>query len=337
MVLGAGVLSARRSVAQAPVAAPELARRLGALVDSLAQARQFSGVVLLAQGDRVVFQRAYGLADRATGRANTVDTKFNLGSINKLFTMVAVRQLELAGKLALDSTIAAYWPDYPNPDVARQVTIRELLSHRAGLGGDIFGDPVTRRGFRRLRDYLPQFAGAPLQFTPGSDTRYCNVCYVVLGLLVERVSGEDYYDYVRTHIYALAGMTATAHFSTDSLPPNTAIGYTNGRNDTLDAATAWPNTDSLPRRGSSAGGGYSTAGDLLRYVVAAHAGRIPGGPENARFGFAGGTDGVNSMVEAGMPGDYTIVVLTNLDPPAAFQVVSPVHVWLGLPPIQAPK
>ena len=331
---------ARAALAQGPaVSLPpaELARRLSGSTDSLSAAGRFSGVVLFARGDTILLEKAYGPADRAAGRANTVDTRFNLGSINKMFTGVAIQQLVLAGRISPDSTIAAYWPDYPNRAVARQVTIRQLLTHQAGLGGDIFGDPASRRQLRRLRDFLPYFVDAPLEFTPGSQTRYCNACFVVLGLLVERITGEDYYDYVREHVYAPAGMTATGHFPTDSLPPNTAIGYTNGRSDVVDLSTAWPNTDSLPRRGSSAGGGYSTAGDLFRYVLAAQARKIPGGPSGPRLGYAGGTDGVSAIVEAGMPGNYTLIVLANVDPPTAFTVVNPLHEWLGLAPVNAPK
>ena len=315
----------------APLPEAELIRRLGAFLDSLAAKDEFSGVAVLARNGAPVFQRAYGMADRAAGRANTVKTAFNLGSINKIFTQIAVRQLAAQGKLDLDSTLATYWPDYPNAEVARRVTIRQLLRHTSGIGGNIFDPPASgdRRDIRRLSDFLPLFVHEPLQFEPGSRNAYSNAGYVVLGLLVERISGTSYYDYVAEHIYRLAGMTRTAHYAVDSLPPNTAIGYTRGEIDVPSTAPRRRNTAELPGRGSSAGGGYSTASDLVRFLAALRAGAIPAGPP-AGVGIAGGTGGVNSVVEGALPGGYDLIVLTNLDPPAAERVARTVRGWLGV-------
>ena len=202
----AGLVAALPAQAQTPQSAPparsELVRRLTHVLDSLSARDQFSGVVVLASQGTTVFERAYGMADREAGHRNTVETAFNLGSINKMFTGIAIRQLAAAGKLDLDSALARYWPDYPNRDAARRVTIRQLLEHRSGIGGNIFGVPASgkRRDIRRLRDYLPLFVSEPLQFEPGTGNRYSNAGYVVLGLLVERLSGEDYYEYVLCHI-----------------------------------------------------------------------------------------------------------------------------------------
>jgi CubicO group peptidase (beta-lactamase class C family) len=312
-----------------PIPEAELVRRMGAALDSLSAAGQFSGVVVLARQGEPVFQHAYGLADREGRRPNDVETAFNLGSINKVFTATAIRQLAEAGKLDLDSTLARYWPDYPNADVARRVTIRQLLQHRSGIGGNIFAAPAggRRRDVRHNRDYLPLFVREPLQFEPGSRQQYSNAGYVVLGMLVERLSGEDYYEYVRRHVYAPAGMTRTAAWAVDSLPPNTAVGYTT-RSEESDAVPVHPNTETLPGRGSGAGGGYSTAGDLLRFLRALREGKIPGGPP-AGIGAAGGAPGINALVEGDLPGGYDLVVLANLDPPAAERVGRMVREWLG--------
>jgi len=196
-------------------------------LDSLVTAGEFSGVVLVAKDGVPIFERAYGLADREARIPNTIETAFNLGSINKFFTQIAIRQLANAGKLDVDSSLARAWPDYPNQDVARRVTIRQLLQHRSGVGGNIFGAPPgkTRGDIRRLADYLPLFVNEPLLFEPGTNQRYSNAGYIVLGLLIERLSGEDYYDYVRRHIYEPAGMSRTASWTVDSLPPNPAFGY----------------------------------------------------------------------------------------------------------------
>src|ERR1700692_4817581 len=105
-----------------PISQAELVRRLSSSVDSLAKAGEFSGVVILAKNGVPVFQRAYGMADRERQVANKFETVFNLGSINKVFTQIAILQLRAAGKLDLDSTLATYWPDYPNKAVASRIT-----------------------------------------------------------------------------------------------------------------------------------------------------------------------------------------------------------------------
>jgi len=309
---------------------PDLNARLTKSLDSLAAADEFSGVFLLAKNGAPLFERAYGFADREARTPNTIETAFNLGSINKVFTQIAIRQLADAGKISVDSTLARAWPDYPNHEVAQQVTIRQLLQHRSGVGGNIFAAPPgkTRGDIRRLADYLPLFVNEPLQFAPGTNQRYSNAGYVVLGLLIERLSGENYYDYVRRHIFEPAGMTRTGSWPVDSLPANTAIGYTRGDQDAPPSAPRGPNTSFLPGRGSSAGGGYSTAHDLLRLVNALRAGKIPSGPPSG-VGIAGGAPGLNAAVEGDLPGGYDVIVLTNLDPPAAERVSRIVRGWLG--------
>ena len=281
-------------------------------VDSLARNGDFSGVVLVARGGVPQFVRAYGMADGEAGRANDLETAFNLGSINKFFTAISMRQLAAAGKLDLDSSLARAWPDYPNQDVAKRVTIRQILEHRSGIQGNIFGAPPgkTRHDVLTLNDYFQLFKDQPLAFEPGTQQQYSNAGYIVLGLLVERLSGESYYDYVRTHIFAPAGMTRTGSWKFDSLPANTAIGYTKeGRN-----------TELLPGRGSSAGGGYSTAHDLLRLLNALREHKIDNAPEAGMVGIAGGAPGINSAVEGDLGGWYDVVVLGNLSPPAAERV-----------------
>ena len=331
LALGGLLLAAPADAQDAPatqLAQDTLIGRVTHTLDSLARADEFSGVVLLARHGTSVFEHAYGMADREAGRPNDLETAFNLGSINKIFTMIAIRQLAAAGTLSLDSTLGHYWPDYPNAPIAHGVTIRQLLQHRSGIGGDIFGVPAggSRRDLRRLRDFLPLFVNEPPLFAPGTGNRYSNAGYVVLGLLVERMSGDDYYDYVRRHIYEPAGMTRTGHWAVDSLPFNAALGYTRGEDTTTGPRRR--NSELLPGRGSSAGGGYSMAHDLLRFLNALRAGRIAAGPP-AGLGIAGGTAGVNAVVEASLPGEYDVIVLTNLDPPAAERVAGMVRRWLG--------
>ena len=166
----------------------ELVRLLRALADSLQRAGQFSGVISLTKKGAPVFEQAYGNANRELRIPNTRETAFNLGSINKLFTATAIRQLAATGRLALDSTLARAWPEYPNKDVARQVTLRQIREHRSGIMGDIFNVPgVADPGeLVHNRQFLVGFVNEPLRFPPGSREAYSNAGYVVLGGVVER-------------------------------------------------------------------------------------------------------------------------------------------------------
>jgi CubicO group peptidase (beta-lactamase class C family) len=163
----------------------------------------------------------------------------------------------------------------------------------------------------------------PLQFEPGAREQYSNAGYIVLGLLVEKLSGLDYYEYVRRNVYQPAGMTRTAHFPLDSLPPNTAVGYL-----PVPGGEPQRNTSTLPGRGSSAGGGYSTAHDLMRFVQALRERRIPGGPPPG-IGIAGGAPGLNAVVDGALPGGFDLIVLANQSPPAAERVAQRIRRVLG--------
>ena len=328
---GVCILTCQLSGQTPPHAEQELIRRLSLAADSLAKEGKFSGVILLARAGKPLFEAVCGYADSEARVANTVETAFNLGSINKMFTATAIRQLSSEGRLDMDSTLGHYWPDYPNADVARRVTIRQLLNHQSGVGGNIFAAPAggTRRDIRHNRDIVSIIAGETLQFEPGTNRRYSNAGYVILGEIVERVSGEDYYEYVRRHIYEPAGMTRTAHWALDSLPPGTAIGYTSLPEAGGSASRPARNTSLLPGRGSAAGGGYSTAGDLLRFMSAIRQEKIPGAPSPG-LGVAGGAPGLNAVLEGDLPGGVDLIVLANLDPPAAETLAGLVRRWLGV-------
>jgi CubicO group peptidase (beta-lactamase class C family) len=234
-------------------------------VDRLGSAGEFSGAVLVARGNAILYEAAYGLADRTLGVPNTLDTRFNLASLDKMFTGVAVMQLVERGLLSLEMKVGDILPDYSQREVASQVTIHQLLTHTSGLG-DYFTSPFLPAGLSQLDgldDYLALFADEPLLFPPGSATSYSNSGCIVLGLIVERVSGMSYYDFVRENIFLPAGMAVTGSFAQneDFLPR--AIGYY-----TDDAGALCDNGALLPMRGGSGGGGYSTAGDLFRFARA---------------------------------------------------------------------
>jgi len=334
------------------------ADQAGKLLRPLADAGDFSGVVLLAKDGKTFFQEAYGLANRDFGAANRTDTKFNLGSINKVFTQVAIAQLAAAGRLSLSDTIRKLLPDYPSA-VADRITVQQLITMSSGLG-DFFGpryDATPKTKLRTLSDFLPLFVDEPLLFEPSTSHRYSNAGYIVLGLIIEKVSGEPYHDYVRKHVFEPAGMRDSDAYPQDAIVANRAVGYT--REDDDGRALDGPprvNIYALPARSSSAGGGYSTAGDLLAFDVAMRHDRLlapawtdwffgdktgasptAGGPRGKRsggWGFAGGTSGVNAVIETDLDTGYTIVVLSNLDPPSAERVTKKLRGLLPSPSVR---
>ena len=313
-------------------------------LQELSSKDEFSGVVLVAQAGNPVFQKAYGLQSQEYVVPNHLDTKFNLGSIDKIFTKIAIGQLLEQGKIAsIDDKLERYLPDYPNHEAASTVTLRQILTMKSGIG-DFFGPEFVnspKDKFRSITDYLPLFAGQPLAFPPGSKRQYSNGGYIVLGAVIEKLTGQSYYDYVRDHIFKPLGMDNTDFYEGDGVTSNLASGYTREPGSDVPRRN---NIYTRPAKGSSAGGGYSTAGDLLKFANAVDAGKIKNPafdedvarPANAPFasirgiGIAGGAPGINAALEAGMPGGYTIVVLSNYDPPSAEVVSSKIREWMGL-------
>jgi CubicO group peptidase (beta-lactamase class C family) len=299
-------------------------------LEAQTKADEFSGVVLVAKEERIYFHEAYGLADREKQVPNRKDTKFNLGSINKNFTRVAIHQLVRQGKIGLDDKIGKYIPDYPNAQAAEKVSVRQMLNMTSGIG-DFFGerfDATPKEKIRTLRDYLPLFADLPLEFEPGASNKYSNGGYIVLGLIIETASGIDYYTYVRENITKPCGMTETDSYARDADVANMARGYT--REGEGSAGPRVLNFATLPGRGSSAGGGYSTAGDMLKYVMAIRDKKIYL-PDSANgLGIAGGAPGINSILEWDPRSGYIVIVLTNFDPPTAGQTARRIVGWLPL-------
>jgi D-alanyl-D-alanine carboxypeptidase len=287
----------------------ELAAALDGYLSTLAAADTFSGVALVAKGDTPVFHQGYGFADRANRIPNTPRTRFNVGSINKTFTRVAIDQLVEQKKLAYSDTLEKFFPDYPQA-VSRSATIQQLLSHTAGLS-DFFGPEFTKAPkdqFRSNADYFRFVTARPPIFAPGASNQYCNGCYITLGAIVERVSGVPYEEYVAERIFRHADMTSTGYPQVDAIEANVAIGYTRRTSD----GQLRSNVYMHGAAGSAAGGGYSTAMDLFAYVKAMRQGRLPGGDKG--LGIAGGAPGTTAIVESN--GDWSVIVLTNLDPRA---------------------
>ncbi len=310
----------------------EILAALGKYVDALTARDLFSGTVLLARDGKPLFVKSYGLANKDFAVPNNNDTKYNLGSINKVFTKAALMQLRDEGKIDFSKTLRTYLPNYPS-DIADKVTINQLLEHTSGMG-DFFGpdyQATPKNRLRTLSDYATLFAKKPLEFEPGSNRRYSNAGYIVLGLVIEKVSGMSYYDYVQTKIFAPLEMKDTASFPADAIVPNRATGYTTRGEDS--DVPRHPNTYTLPGRGSSAGGGYSTAADMLRFVTSTRKVLSPaafaeliGDPPG--LGFGGGAPGLNAAVE--LEGKWAVIVLSNYDPPTAEEVAKNVRTLLGI-------
>lgn len=235
-------------------------------LDSLEATDHLSGVVLIAKGQKVLFGKAYGYGNLADSIANQMDTRFNLASMNKMFTGLAIMQLVQAGKLALHEKVGTYLPDYPNRRVRDSVTIDQLLTHTSGMGNFWEAhDSLAKEKFKTVADYLPLFVDQQLLFAPGSQFAYSNSGFMVLGLIIEKVSGEDYFTYVSKHIYKQADMNDTDSYALDEVIPRLATGYTMS----VEKPGQWKNnTWSNVVKGTPAGGGYSTAADLLNFATA---------------------------------------------------------------------
>lgn len=302
----------------------------------------FAGAVLIGRGGKPIFTDAVGLADREHKIPNTVKTRFRLGSMNKMITATATLQLVQAGKIALDAPLGKYLPDYPNKEIAK-VTIHQLLTHTGGTG-DFFGPEFDahRLELRTHADYVKLFGNRGPEFAPGSRWKYSNYGFLLLGAIIERVSGQSYYDYVQQHVYTPAGMVSTGSEPEERAVADRSVGYTK-----MDGNSAWkPNTDTLPYRGMAAGGGYSTVEDLLRFANAIQQHKLldakhttllttgkvdtPGGRYAYGFGeriingtrcvgHGGGAPGMNGALDICDNG-YVVVVLANLDPPAAGRI-----------------
>jgi D-alanyl-D-alanine carboxypeptidase len=322
----------------------ELTTALRKRLDEFVAADRFSGAVLVARNGKTAFAQAYGLADREKKIPNTLKTRFRIGSMNKMFTAVATLQLAQSGKLDLKAPFGKYLTDYPNKDVASKVTVEQLLSHTGGTG-DIFGPDFdkNRLELKTLQDYVKLYGNRALEHEPGARWQYSNYGFLLLGVLIEKVSGQSYYDYVRDHIFKTAGMTGTASEPEDQTVADRSVGYTR-----FTGATLQPNTDTLPYRGTSAGGGYSTVEDLVKFATALQTHKLlnaqytemlttgkvetPGGGKYAYgfqdsmigstrcFGHGGGAPGMNGELKICPGPGYVIAVLANMDPPSASRV-----------------
>lgn len=322
---------------QASVSRNDFAERVAGLIDKGCAAGVFSGAVLVAAGKDVLVQRACGEATRRYHVANRASTRFNIGSMDKMFTVVAAMRLAEAGKLSLDAPLDRYldqtWLD---PETARRITVWHLMAHTSGLQPDVADliQDQPRPRFRQLDDYKRLVKGARPSFEPGTRFEYSNTGSLLLGAVIAQASGQDYYAHVSEHIFRPTGMAATGSYDADDPVEDLAIGYMR--------APASPygwreNTMRGFQRGIPAGGGYSTVGDLHRFALALRDGKlispaslqrlwedgdrdnygagfeIGHGAVGASVGHSGLYGGVSTRMRLYLERGYIAVVLANMD------------------------
>ena len=340
---------------RARVTEGQIASELRRFIPKLVKADVFSGVVSVYYLGRPVFRGAYSLAHKDPDIPNAIDTRFELASVSKMFTGVAVAQLVQRGRLSYQDTIAKLLPDYPNRFVAARLTVHNLLTHTSGLPEYLFTE-AYRAGMSRVHspvDYWPFFANDTLEFAPGSQWSYSSSNYVLLGAIIERVSGMSFADYVQAHIFTPLGMTHTSYELNDD---SAATAFTRfGADRKPDLYRYHAVERSADNRGSPAGGGLSTAQDLqhfgdallfgklvsdetLRKMIAprvkAEDGSWSYGFESHEwngvrfFGHNGFAGGAFNQVDIYPDLGYTVVVLSNVDMSGAGAIATKMRLLL---------
>jgi CubicO group peptidase (beta-lactamase class C family) len=329
MLRAAAILTLPAWTPSAAGLAPAQAAAIERLLESYRAKGLTDGAVLVARGGVPVFRKAFGLADRERGTANTPETVFRIGSINKQFTALAILQLAAKGALSLDDPISRFIEAAP-PAWAK-VTVRHLLTHTSGIPNHTSSPEWGAQNWlnRSAEDLVAWMRDRPLESEPGQRFQYDNTGYVILGLIVRKASGRSLGAYLHTHVFAPLGMTHTG-FVSERAVPGRATGY-------VHEGEAWHATEWMSAiRESGAGGMYSTLGDLLKWDQALNAPRRLGlkdltpmfadyghgfglgyvvGKEDGhrRWWHNGHVDGFSAML-ARYPDDrLTIIVLSNDD------------------------
>lgn len=330
----------------------ELVEKVKALLGDQAYTDQFSGAILIAYHHQPILTAACGYAIHPNVLPNQPDTKFNIASVTKMLTAVALMRLVEAGQLGLHVPIATYNPDLPH---AGEITIHQLLTHTAGFDrywNDAYR--AARSDLRTIDDYLKLFAGTPLLFQPGTRHHYGNCGYVVLGAIIEQVTGESYFDHMRKTIYQPLGMQNTDHYELDLPVANCAIGYTRENWFGPSDGQLRSNHFIYAVKGSPSEHCFSTVNDLFLFCEALETGRLldsqhlklcftphvageqPGvsygygfhiiddGKHGRIIGHGGRGLGVDAFALMYRDLGYTMIVLSNYDRPSARRIVNSV-------------
>jgi len=324
-------------IAETPLSEKEAVAEIRALVAKVKETGWYSGTVLVAKGTNVLLTEVAGEASKAFHVPNNIDTKFNLGSMNKMFTSVAVARLVEAGKLSFDDPIGKWIDETWLPkDVTGKITVRHLITHTSGLGSyfnEVY-QKSSRALFRKLDDYKPLIKDDRPAFEPGARFLYSNTGMFLLGVVIEKVTGEDYFEHIRKAVYAPAGMTGSDCYEMDYPVENLAIGYSPD----ITSPYKWQNN--LYKhviKGGPAGGGFSTVKDLHKFALALLSGKLVSAKtrelmwtdfKNANYGYgfavvqspggkavghSGGFDGINSQLDIYVDSGYIVAAMSNYD------------------------
>jgi CubicO group peptidase (beta-lactamase class C family) len=329
---------------ESPLTDEKISSFVDSYVKGLVAKDRFSGTVLVAKDGKPIYKGVFGEACKRYNVPNKLDTRFNLGSMNKMFTGVAIMQLVEQGKVKLDDPVGVYLPDLPRKEIAEKVTIDHLLSHRSGMQD--YWEEMFDTTFWMIKtvDGLASLIFKDtLLFEPGTDFHYSNSGPIVLGMVIEKVTGQDYYDYVLEHICKPAGMINTDCYEVDRPEPNVAIGYTKVNYDgSIDPGGKWRNNFFLHAvKGGPAGGGYSTVEDLLAFDIALRRNKLiskesfenmitPRSDRSSGSGYGylfgnrevggqhivghgGGAPGINAVLDMYLESGYTVAVMANYD------------------------
>ncbi len=299
---------------------------------------EFSGTILVARNDQIIASKASGWSNMEYQIANQMDTKFNVASISKMFTAVAVLQLVEQGHLKLTQPIGKYLSNYPNTLVRDSVTVHQLLTHTSGNRNFYVENFLesNKLQYREVSDFLQLFANDPLLFSPGKKYHYSAAGFVLLGLIVEKISGQTYYDYLKEHVFGRAGMKNTTELEIDSIVSNKASGYTTFFGESKELKR----NDFYLSKASPAGLHYSTAEDLFKFskalrnhmllrketVALMFEPKVQGYNTQIGYGIdvdqrynqtilghSGGWYGVRAELMDFMDDNYTVIVLSNID------------------------
>jgi len=325
------------NVKQSSVSEKKFIQDVKEVIHKLCKNDIFSGTVLVAKGDNVLLTEACGEASKRFHVPNNIDTKFNLGSMNKMFTSTAITQLVEKGKLSFQDPISKYVDESWLPkDITSKISVHHLLTHTSGLGSYFNQTYIdgSRERFRFVDDFKPLVNGDKPVFAPGKRFRYSNTGMLLLGVVIESVTGQSYFDYIRKNIYEPAGMKNSDSYEMDYPVENLAIGYSPDRN----SLYGWQNN--LYKhviKGGPAGGGFSTVKDLHRFAQALLGGKlvsaeslnslwtdhssegygygfvIEAGATGKIVGHSGGFSGINSTLDIFVDKGYIVTVLSNYD------------------------
>ena len=337
------------------IPAQSLDKKFDAYCKAANEINRFTGSVLVARGGKILFQRGYGWASAQFDVPNTPDTKFLIGSVTKNFTATAILQLEEQGKLSVNDPIGKYIPEMPE-DIGQKVTIHHLLTHTSGVHSYTDIEAVMSRRSMPFtqEEILGSFKDLPLDFEPGTKWSYSNSGYFLLGLIVERVSGESYEDYLRKHLFDPAGMANTGYKHTETIVPKMARGYSISPDGEF--INAHCIDMSLP---FSAGALYSTVGDLYAWDRALYTDKILSEKSKQKlftpvlndyaygwgineavghpvYQHTGGIDGFSSILQRFYKDDACVVVLTNTDEGVAARVAAALDAILFDKPYDVP-